>query len=187
MDFFLSQWASRLPMYHQVCCLLQGVSPLSAARWPVWRTTQNPFSTLSIFILLQMELRGLAPSLHLCPLTFLNHVVHCLPREHHMDGKFPVKKLLGSKRDGLANHWNVRVRREEACFKFNQLHRKGPKDTALRASFFPPPFSTAEITPYKVPSFRVLFFHQEVVVAIHRKPLRSLNNFMRELKKTIRI
>ena len=95
MDFFLSQWASRLPMYHQVCCLLQGVSPLSAARWPVWRTTQNPFSTLSIFILLQMELRGLAPSLHLCPLTFLNHVVHCLPREHHMDGKFPVKKTFG--------------------------------------------------------------------------------------------
>lgn len=95
MDFFLSQWASRLPMYHQVCCLLQGVSPLSAARWPVWRTTQNPFSTLSIFILLQMELRGLAPSLHLCPLTFLNHVVHYLPREHHMDGKFPVKKTFG--------------------------------------------------------------------------------------------
>ena len=53
--------------------------------------------------------------------------------------------------------------------------------------FFPPPFSTAEITPYKVPSFRVLFFHQEVVMAIHRKLLRSLNNFMRELKKTIRI
>ena len=53
--------------------------------------------------------------------------------------------------------------------------------------FFPPPFSTAEITPYKVPSFWVLLFHQEVVMAIHRKLLRSLYNFTRELKKTIRI
>ena len=68
-----------------------------------------------------MKLRGLAPSLCWCSLTFLNHVLHCLSREHHMNGKCPREGLLENKRDGLANQWNSRAPGREVRFQIQAI------------------------------------------------------------------